>query len=426
MGQESDNGTEQQIAVLEKRFPETRELSLDNLEAYIGGCEEIAVRLHDTIQKVLEQGKRPVILIPSRGAVPIYLLVRRFLNEVEGEDCCLSDRNIHNFPEGIFSYLEGKKPKKNEEGPGKVDVVLFPFTADVSIEPKGDERLAQLLRNSCARSVLEIVAGADFKSYDFAWYEFLMNKLSLNERETLLKPKSITTSLENYPKSEDPQIILIDTVISGRAANDITEAFVSVGHPVIPLLAVDSTKGGKFSRGRKAEIERTIPLEYWHEKGHFVDFPLLTEDKGAALLGVVALNIRNFNEESFFHQVNKRFRTSFTPQSCIWTLPPRDRERFLLNFRRFLETTWQCRSSATKGQIDIGDITTLRAESFELTSTHPAPSIDELRQMIQVPSDTEAKETKSHIVSIKLPEETAHAWINEFVNERARNNYSAP
>jgi len=158
--------------------PETRGLSHENLEAYIAGCEEIAIRLHTTVEKLIEQGKRPVILIPSRGAVPIFLLARRFINELEEDNSYLSDENARYYPEGIFDYLEGRKPARNLQTPSKVDVILFPFTADVSIESKGDERLAHLLRESCSRSIIEIVEGTSFRSADLGWYKFLMSKLN--------------------------------------------------------------------------------------------------------------------------------------------------------------------------------------------------------------------------------------------------------
>jgi len=401
--------------------PESKELSLDNLESYINGCEEIAVRLHTSIQKIREQGKRPVILIPSRGAVPIFLLARRFMNELEEEHSCLSDKNARFYPEGIFDYLEGNKTKTNERGPGKVDVILFPFTADVSLEGiKGDERLAELLRKSCARSILEIVEGTRYKSKDLNWYKFIMKKFNGSQETQLLKPDSIVTSIESYPQPKNPQIILIDTVISGRAANDVTEAFVGLAHPVVPILAVDSTKEGKFQSRRRAQIIRTIPWELIDEERGlpFVDFPLLTEDKGSALLGVVAVNFINFNEESFFHKVDKKYHQGYTPQSCVFTLPAISiREKYLSNFRRFIEIAWQSRSPNTQGEIYVQELNKLRRDSHNLTYKHPAPSIEEISEIISIPQGTQIKETSSHIVSIHLPTTKAEQWIGEFSQE---------
>ena len=86
--------------------PESKELNRQNIERYIEGCEEIAVRLDTIIRNVAESGKRPVILIPSRGAVPIFILARRFLNELQAQGSYLADRNAKYYPEGIFNFQE--------------------------------------------------------------------------------------------------------------------------------------------------------------------------------------------------------------------------------------------------------------------------------------------------------------------------------
>ena len=135
----------------EKNRAENRELTLNNLEAYVKGCEEIAIRLHSTIEKVVESGKRPVILIPSRGAVPIFLLARPILNTLDHEASYLADRNARYYPNGIFDYLEGKVQKEKSDELTTVDVLLYPFTADVSLEKRADDKLARRLRESCAR-----------------------------------------------------------------------------------------------------------------------------------------------------------------------------------------------------------------------------------------------------------------------------------
>jgi len=191
--------------------PESKELNRQNIERYIEGCEEIAVRLDTIIRNVAESGKRPVILIPSRGAVPIFILARRFLNELQAQGSYLADRNAKYYPEGIFNFLEGKEGQKPDDQT-TVDVVLFPFTADVSLGSADDETLARELRNSCARSVMQIVKGRDFGLHDLEWYESLMEKLNkVPDDPEQLNPKNIVASLESFPVREDTQIILIDT-----------------------------------------------------------------------------------------------------------------------------------------------------------------------------------------------------------------------
>lgn len=406
-------------AELGESHAETKDITRENIEKYIEGCEELAVRLDTVIEKVSEAGKKPVILIPSRGAVPIFLLARRFLNQLHDEGSYLNDKNAKYFPQDIFNYLEGSDPQPPDPTTS-VDIVLYPFTADVTLEGPDDETIAKELRNSCARSIMEIVQGRSFGELDYEWYKFLMNKLSVNSQlPENLKPEHIVASLDSFPSSKDTQIILIDTVISGRAANDITNAFKTLGHTVIPILAVDNTKGGKFQPKRKAEIQDTLrPIADFlpdsGSEGVFIEFPLLTEDKGAALLGLVALNFINFNEEGIFNKVNHKMNRDFRPQSCVWTLPPKNAKiPYLANFRRFIDTAWHCRNGSDSPCSDV-DIEKVRSESKELTSTHHAPTHAEINALVPVDKNTELKESASHIVAVKLPEQQAAQWIKEF------------
>ncbi len=399
---------------------ENKEINRSNLEAYVRGCGDIALCLHTTIKNVIETGKRPVILIPSRGAVPIFILARKILNELDEEKSYLSETNVRYYPHSIFNYLEGQaiQPPPPEDKTA-IDVILYPFTADVSAEhSKRDEKLAKRLRESCTRSILEIVMGTDFKSYDLAWYQFLMQKLnSTPQDEAHLKPSAISESIKSYPKSENSQIIIIDTVISGRAAHDIISAFSVLNHQVVPILAVDSAKGGKFQSRRKADIEANIPWELIAEDGPFFHLPLLTEDKGAALLGLVAVNFANFNEEGVFQNYDQRFPSHFLPQSCLWTLPPiSQRATYLANFRQFLDLAWQ----AHHNNIDETKLNQFKESSKALTATHYKPSFQEISSMVKIPKGTDIKETASHIISLKLPQEEAANWIKEFASQLKR------
>src|SRR3990167_4820556 len=396
--------------------PESKELNRQNIERYIEGCEEIAVRLDTIIRNVAESGKRPVILIPSRGAVPIFILARRFLNEIQAEGSYLADRNAKYYPEGIFNFLEGKEEQRPDDQT-TVDVVLFPFTADVSLGSADDETLARELRNSCARSVLQIVKGRDFGLHDLEWYELLMEKLNkVPDDPEQLNPKNIVASLESFPVREDTQIILIDTVISGRAANDITNAFKTLGHTVIPLLAVDNSKEVRFNPQRKSEIQGTLePIwELLPENHIFVEFPLITEDRGSALLGVLALNFINFNEGGIFHKVNRRFDSDFRPQSCVWALPPKSaRNDYLVNFRQFIEAAWSCRNGS-RNPCTNQDIEKLKAQTKPLTARHDAPTHGQINEVVPIDDESALKESASHIVSVRLPQKTANQWIAEF------------
>lgn len=404
---------------------ESRDISRKSLEAYISGCEELAVRLDTAIEQVGNEGKRPVILIPSRGAVPIFLEAKRFLNELHGSGSPLDSKNARYFPSGVFDYLEEKTPIQPDILT-TTDVVLFPFTADVSLESNDDEKLAKELRLSCARSMLHLIKGSEIGKLDYEWYKFLMSKLSTHPKDPKsLDPKKIIESLGSLDVNPDSQIILIDTVISGRAADDITGAFAKLGSPVLPILAVDSVKGVKFDSTRKAAIMETVK-DLWQllPNGNpydiFVEFPLITEDEGAALLGLMALNFIDFNEDEFFYNISHQFSKDFKPQSCIWTLPPpSSREVFLTNFRQFLKAAWDCKQGNPE-QVTNGDIENLSRQSKELTSTHPIPTNREISELVKLRKDAILKESRSHIVSASLPKIEAENWAKEFASQLTR------
>jgi len=399
-------------------IPESREISKETLGAYIEGCESLAVKLDTAIEKVIAAGKRPVVLIPSRGAIPIFLLARKFLTELRGEESFLNEKRANYYPPRVFNYLEGEEAQ-TPDAATDVDVILYPFTADVSLETNGDETLARELRNSCTRSVMQIVKGIDYKQHDLEWYRFLMGKLSENPHDpNYLKAKNILASLDSFNPTEDSQIIVIDTVISGRAATDITTAFKTLGHTVLPLLAVDSTKGGKFDKRRRWGIEETLrPIWDLTPEGEpFEEFPLISEDKGAALLGVTALNFINFNEVGAFNRVTQRFPFDLRPQSCVWVLPPVPvRDMYLHNFRNFLDLAWRSRNGSQNPPSDE-EIRELQETSRSMTTTHVAPTFAEVSSQVQIEKGAEFKETASHIVSVKLTEKQASGWIKEFAS----------
>jgi len=409
---------------------EAREITRRSLEAYISGCEELAVRLDTIIEKVGEGGKRPVILIPSRGAVPIFLEAKRFLDELHGEASPLNGKNARYYPKGIFDFLE-QKGTDQPDNLTTVDVILFPFTADVSLENTDDEKLAKELRVSCARSVLHLVKRMNGGRQDFEWYKFLMKKLKAHNGDpSHLNPNQIVESLESFLPNPDSQIILIDTVISGRAAHDITGAFYNLGDPIVPLLAVDTVKGSKFDQRRKAEIQDTFKRDLWkflpdgNPYNLFVEFPLITEDKGAALLGVMALNFIDFNEDKFFNKVNATFLPDFKPQSCIWTLPPPSSRRlFLSNFREFMDAAWNCKQESLES-IKDDFIRRLAEQSRTLTSSHPVPTHREISEILKLSKDAVLKESGSHIVSVSLPRSVAKTWVQEFASHLSANSYS--
>lgn len=400
-----------------KESATNHELSRENIEAYMEGCEELAVRLDTVIKKTIEKGLRPVVLIPSRGAVPIFLLARKILNDLDHAESPFAPAKANYYPSGVFEYLEDQTTQPNNPN-ANIDVVLYPFTADVSTEGKA-EWLAKKLRESSARAVLNLL-GEEAPHEDLAWHQFIMDKLVENTDESPeLKPNEVVKSLKSFPRMDNVQIILIDTVISGRASHDITSAFSALGHPVAPILAVDSTKGGKFQSSRREEIKANTPWDLMDNNGPFIDFPLITEDKGAALLGLCAVNFANFNEKGAFSKVSNRFKEPDLFQSCVWTLPPTDiRGIYLNSFQKFLDVAWRIYHNE---EITDEEIAHLREVDHELTSGRSKLTPEGISFFVRTNnSQPEGKETASHIISLKLPDRVAQEWIQEFATSHQR------
>lgn len=392
---------------------ETNSLSAENIDRYVKGCGEIALTLNDMVESVLQQGQRPTILIPSRGAVPIYLIAASLLGKLDRDHLLLDPQRTRYFPNRIFEYLSAGRIKQNGPLEPKVDVVLYPFTADVTSEGK-EEYLARQLRYSATRAFLDLVSG-ERRSADLNWYFFLMSKMVAGEN-TDLSARAIVESLQEITTLDNRQTIIIDTVVSGRAASQILEAFRNLGHKALPLLAQDSIDGiTRLQKEYRSSILQST--EEWYKflpttpvERAFVSFPLISEDKGAALLGVSAINFANFNREGVFQSVDERFEYGFLPQSCIWSLPPVAkglREIYLKSFHRFLDC-------CLDPDLVEGQWPKIHGEIKDLVSQHGRVDIKEVQALAQVDSGARAKESSSHIISVWLTEKQARNWIRDY------------
>lgn len=398
------------------------ELNPETIAQYVEGCSEIGVGLHTVVEHIKQAGKKPIVLIPSRGAVPIFLLAHEAIRSLDPSHFLLDHSKVGYYPKGIFSLLSGGSLAEgmiggqeilNNKQPTETDIILYPFTADVSAEQNGEEWLARRLRESCARAFCELVFKNNEYLEDLEWYYFLMNKTKeINCNGSRMNPKQIVDLLRFYPKPTDCEIVLIDTVISGRASQDIITAFAALDQRITPLLAVDTRGTNRFQAARKAEIERTMSWEYMGDQHPFIEFPLITEDKGAAFLGVSAVNFSNFNKPGFFRSVDNRFKHDFLPQSCIWSLPPsRFGQEHLNLFHKFLDICIRkCRGEEIQ---DLPDFVRMVKPYLDRQEVDDA----DIRKIVQLKGNGAiARETASHIVSVKIPDSEAQEWIHDFAS----------
>ncbi len=390
--------------------------------AYREGCEEIGLKLSEVVDKLIADGKKPTILIPSRGAIPIFLNAIDALRKGHDDGPLGDPARTHFYPDKIFQYLSSQITEeacvRNSEKPC-VDVVLFPFTADVSLDPDvasatsdttklnaEAEKLAKALRTSCARSIASLLYG-DRSSADLKWNFFLSSKISPEAFKTFgSSAAEVEESLAQIEVGSDREIVLIDTVLSGRAVSNISEAFQALGHPITPVFAVDS-KDGRLQARYAEKIRRSInPTYITNIDDQLARFPLITEDKGASVLGLSALNIGNFNSDKCFRDAG--FPDGFLPQSCLWLVPPQDNVSIDYNdvFHEFMNLCNQGRYTGPyAGLID----TQLRFFLGKDGSKQPEFTESVIRAKVKSMS-----KTSSGIITVKIDPKTAREWVEEF------------
>lgn len=419
-------------AAAEYRHPEPQFFTETEIKEYRDGCEELALKLSDTVSSILAAGKKPTILIPSRGAIPIFLNALDYLRKEKDITPLADPEKTYCFPDKIFQYLapDVTKPGNPTDNPEEhIDVVLFPFTADVSVidsdkhvSPTIDqkelndnaEKLAEKLRRSCASSIVNLLYG-DHKSLDLKWHYFLLHKLNPSSFETFgSSADEIIRDLEGVQPDEDREIILIDTVLSGRAVSNISQAFKDLGHPITPVLAVDN-KAGRLQSRYLSVVRRTVNMDY--VRGGDVNeqitrFPLITEDRGPALLGLSAINIVNFNNPDNFKgkKGEAEFPPDFLPQSCLWLVPPEDGNSHGLDYIDIFQTVMrQCMNGYNSEEMARID-KELRYLLGKVGSKH-----------VELPDDIvtnalkgSAVRTSSGIISAYIEPKEAKKWVDEF------------
>lgn len=410
---------------------ETKIFTNADVEAYREGCEELGLKLSETVDNILKAGKKPTILIPSRGAVPIFLNALDFLRKGNDKSPLGSPETTYFYPDKIFQHLapDVTKPGNPQSEPERhVDVVLFPFTADVSVIDtdkitasidtkkvnEAAETLAEKLRKSCAKSIVNLLYGEQ-DSLDLDWHYFLLGKLNPNAFSTFGSSSSeVIESLKSIKPDKDREIILIDTVLSGRAVSNISSAFNDFGHPISPIFAVDNKEGRLQSR-YKAEIRRNVNNNFVTDVNQqFTIFPLITEDRGPSLLGVSAINIVNFNYPEYFRKVKskdgKELPLEFLPQSCLWLVPPENAvEDGKMDYHDVFQAFMQlCMTGKYDGDIDAVH----RRLRYFLGKE--GSKIPEFSDNILNAKLLSLVNTSSGIVSAQIDKKQAKKWVEEF------------
>ncbi len=272
--------------------------SQENIQKYSDACIDLALSMADVKNNSFNFD---TLVIPSRGAFPFFLGMTYALDKMQG-----MGEEISSFYKklSIQPMLKPLMPKNcrlsTEHVDGGVNVLLIPFTADLSIKDRNDSTEVDDKRTTLytgkTREYWARVTAAFFKDTSERMvdpYFRVFNEIVLQELEDR---KEVSSSYENFPAINN--FAMIDTVISGRASNEILRSFDIMAkerydaaspdpdaiRPYAFLIVDDDGKKLKtpfkrFLQDRtKADFTKMLPIPN-----------IVSEDTGSSLLGVSAV-----------------------------------------------------------------------------------------------------------------------------------------
>ncbi|MEK6914462.1 MAG: hypothetical protein AABW83_02315 [Nanoarchaeota archaeon] len=293
--------------------------SEENLLDYGRACLEVALDLSGRDFDTL--------LIPSRGAFPIFLgaiSAIKFLKEDYGDFKDLYNKlNPVIDVNGILEeYLKGSK--KDKEHP--INILFSPFTADLNIRDKNvdNTKMTEFVRDYWAKVTAAFFSQNDKRMENHYFRSFTDIILRFME-----KREDLAVKYENFPIAKD--LVLIDTVISGRASSTILDCFDKIGIKPYSILVVDEN-GSKLKVPFKQKLMRRV----YNESAKLISTNrIVSEDEGACLEGVVALIYPTIMIDSFRLKHNEE---DFFIGAGSWHYPPLSDSIYSDNFRLFMNT----------------------------------------------------------------------------------------
>ena len=263
--------------------------STENILAYSGVCLDLAVEIPET--RSLPGKDFDTLVIPSRGAVPFFLGMAYGLNKLSENfggvyQDFYQNLGVQETMTSLF-HEDIQLAEKGVNGKG-IRVLLIPFTADLNVE-RFDPSLDNTEFTTKTRDYWAKVTKSFFKNsqkrskdpYFKSFADFVLRDIEGRD--------DLAQVYEEFPAING--FSMIDTVISGRAANDILGSFARLAkredNPALNPMAflVVDENGAKlkpnFSRyltGRR--IEGLVKMYHIPR--------IVSEDEGASLLGVGA------------------------------------------------------------------------------------------------------------------------------------------
>lgn len=290
-----------------------RDFSPDNVRAYGQMCSDVAI---DLIERT-EKAPNSTILLPSRGALPIFLGAVLAMREEETVREFSSDflSRVVFPPFDCCKQLNGKVESKQDKPP--IPVLLFPFTADVNFHDEAlTTKIVGEMRRFCVKAVNafyddpEQRVNPEFTSF-------------LRFLEVVEKRHDLAEYYRKFPKVQN--LILIDTVISGRASATILEEFKRLSRLPETILIIDAN-GQKLKSDYQMSLLRPGVERIRVSR-------IFTEDRGAALEGVAAVVYPTLINPP----KNASIYGQFVSAGSWWDVPERSKGPYNAAFRQLLD-----------------------------------------------------------------------------------------
>lgn len=267
------------------------ELSNENVLNYADACIDLAL---DIPEKNLD-----TLIIPSRGAVPIFLGMIEALNCFAQEDS-RHKKFLDNLRIGklVKKYLPQTIGKSIDdyflERPHEVvDVLFLPLTADLNMEKYSKDANSDFYADNMRKFWPKVISALSKGQKERRKDPFL-NFISYMHKNVEDRP-DLGDELLASKWIEKKNFGIIDTVISGRAYSTILQGFneLKVGKPTSFLIIDDNGKRLKEKYSKILNIRKPMNGKKQKEfpeniNAYYVN-KIFSEDKGSALEGLVGV-----------------------------------------------------------------------------------------------------------------------------------------
>jgi hypothetical protein len=272
-------------------------------EGHMRAYSEVCLKLALSMPDQFKNNRLDTLVLPSRGAVPIFAGALYGMNKLK--DAFGGDHEEFYKSLQVQDMIRPLLHDQNNFSPTffgkKHNVLLVPFTADLNVHTydptlSESDQDAYVLktRNFWARftrAFFESPRGRAKDPYFVTFNDFVLRNLEGRD--------DLANAYETFPKIE--RFGIMDTVISGRASNQILGAFDQIfkeeGQNVAPyyaFLVVDDND-------RKLKRDYRLFLKTKEREGQLEMHKvprIVSEDQGASLLGVASVVYPSIMKES--------------------------------------------------------------------------------------------------------------------------------